>query len=194
MLGIARVVLCIGALAWTTAGTGQDLSLTTDCEGGFREFIHLAEAGGVGSDVKNANIDIAGDKVRVELVRVGAPNKLLFLTRKRSREAHSRYFDIALGNNATASDLETVGKALDRVFHADPFHIVGVEASPDGEPIPGLMQAWEHDGWRGVVHACERRMMILASLEYTVGVIVVVGLGLLTSLAVLWARPPSCSW
>src|SRR5262245_40989340 len=190
MLRIARVVLCVSALAWTTSGAGQDLSLTTDCEAGFREFIHLAESDGVGSDVKDANIDIADDKVRVELVRVGAPNKLLFLTRKRSRQPHSRYFDITLGDNANASDMETVGKALDRVFHSDPFHIIGVEASPDGEPIPGLMEAWNYDGWSGVVQACERRTMVLASLEYTVGVIAVVALALLTSLAIMWGGPP----
>ena len=100
-------------------------------------------------------------------------------------------FDIALGHGATADDLDRVGKALDEVFRSDPFEIVGLEASPDGEPISSLIEAWGRDGWSGVARAWERRAMVLASLRYTVGVIVLVALALLLSLALLWgSRPP----
>src|SRR3989442_12035375 len=43
----------------------------------------------LGTDVSDANVAIADNRVRVELVRAGAPNKLLFLTRKRSLESPS---------------------------------------------------------------------------------------------------------
>jgi len=175
----------------SVSAAAQDLSLTRDCEVGFRQFISLAEAGRLGTDVSDANVAIADNQVRVELLRAGAPNKLLFLTRKRSPESRSRYFDIALGEGATADDLDRVGKALDEVFSSDPFQIIGLEASPDGEPIPSLIEAWGHDGWRGVARAYERQTMVLASVRYTVAVIVLVALALLVSLALLWgSRPP----
>ena len=191
MSRVARVALCLGAMVCSLSAAAQDLSLTRDCEVGFRQFINLAEAGRLGTDVSDANVAIADNQVRVELVRAGAPNKLLFLTRKRSPESPSRYFDIALGEGATADDLDRVGKALDEVFSSDPFQIVGLEASPDGEPISSLIEAWGRDGWSGVARAWERRAMVLASLRYTVGVIVLVALALLLSLALLWgSRPP----
>ena len=191
MSRVARVALCLGAMVCSLSAAAQDLSLTRDCEVGFRQFINLAEAGRLGTDVSDANVAIADNQVRVELVRAGAPNKLLFLTRKRSLESPSRYFDIALGEGATADDVDRVGKALDEVFSSDPFQIIGLEASPDGDPIPSLIEAWRQDGWRGVARACERRTMVLASVRYTVGVIVLVALALLLSLALLWgSRPP----
>ena len=191
MSSVARVALCLGAMVCSVSAAAQELSLTTDCEVGFRQFIHLAEAGRFGTDVSDANVAVADNQVRVELVRAGAPNKLLFLTRKRSLESPSRYFDIALGEGATADDVDRVGKALDEVFSSDPFQIIGLEASPDGDPMPSLIDAWGHDGWSGVARAWERRTMVLASLRYTVGVIVLVALALLLSLALLWgSRPP----
>ena len=90
MSRVARVALCLGAMVCSVSAAAQDLSLTRDCEVGFRQFISLAEAGRLGTDVSDANVAIADNQVRVELVRAGAPNKLLFLTRKRSPEPEQK--------------------------------------------------------------------------------------------------------
>src|SRR5437763_4219192 len=138
MSRVARVALGLGAMVCSLSAAAQDLSLTRDCEVGFRQFINLAEAGRLGTDVSDANVAVADNQVRVELVRAGAPSKLLFLTRKRSPESPSRYFDIALGEGATADDMDRVGKAVDEVVPSDPFEIVALAPSPDGEPMSRL--------------------------------------------------------
>ena len=76
MVRMVRAALCLGALAWTTSLAAQELSLTPDSEVGFRQFMQLAEAGGLGSDVSHANVAIAGDKVRVEIGRASCRERV----------------------------------------------------------------------------------------------------------------------
>lgn len=185
---LTRVVSFL--LVWNAPAIAQDVTLSKDCEEGFRRLMHLAQGGQLGDDVSNANIGIAGNQVRLELVRTGAPNKQLLLTPKRSPHEISRYFDVAAGDGATASDVERVGRALDDVFRKDPFHVLGVEGPPTGDPIPSLTEAWAYGGWRGVLRVCERRMMVLAGLEYTIAVIVALAFVSLASLVLLWASIP----
>lgn len=168
----------------------QELTLTTDSEASFRRFIHMAQNGELGADVSNANVELNGAQAGIELVRRAAPGKFLVLTPKRSQQAGSRYFDIAPGDNATAADVVLVGRALDRCFGEDPFQYAGLEESLAGGPMPGIAEAWAVGGWRGVLRAFERRLMALASLEYTVAIIVGLVLGFIASLVVLWGTNP----
>ena len=182
-------ILLIGC-AWTAAALGQDLVLTTSCEGGFRRLIHMAQSGRFGADVTNANVGIGDNQVRVELVRAGASSKRLVLTRKRSHEMNCRYFDIALGDGATVSDAEQLGRALDEIFPADPYEVIGLEDSSTVDRLPNVAEAWAYDGWRGVLQSFESRMMVLATLRYTVGVIAVLSIGLVATLVLLWGSDP----
>jgi hypothetical protein len=192
MTSCARVICVATAVLSGLIGSAvaDDLTLTKDCEEGFRRLLHMAQAGQLGDDVRDANISVDGIHVRVELVRPGAANAVVLLTPKRSPRSSAKYFDVARGDNATENDVARVGRALDAVFSADPFQVLGHEGSPAGDRMPSLMQAWSSGSWRGVGRLVERRMMVLASLEYTVGVIVALALGLIASLAVLWGSVP----
>jgi hypothetical protein len=148
----------------------------------------MAQQGRLGDDVTNANVGVEKTRVRVELLRTGAPSKMIWLAPKRSEQALARFFDITAGEGASEDDLVRVGRALDEIFPADPFVIAGFEASPGGEAIPGFIEAWTSDGWRGIVRVFERRMMAFASVEYTTGVLVVLAIGVVTTLALLWGR------
>ena len=187
------------ALAWLVGGllskvpaAGQDdLTLTTACEAGFRRFIQLAQSGRLGDDVSNANVGVIGNQVRVELVRSEAPATVFLLTPKRTTQAVSRYFEVVPSGGATAEDVARVGRVLDEVFPTDPFQITGFEGSPTGDVVPGLVAAWSTDGWRAALRVLERRMVVLASLAYTVGVIVVLALASLAGIALMWGSMPS---
>jgi hypothetical protein len=170
--------------------TAQELTLTTDSEANFRRFIHMAQTGQLGADVTNANIAMDGARVRLELVRHDAPSKVFVLEPRRTHPGHSRFFEITLAERATSDDLERVGRALDQCFQADPFQFAGLEESLAEEPMQGFGAAWTYGGWRGVARAFERRMMSLASLEYTVAVMVVLVAGFAASLALLWSAHP----
>jgi hypothetical protein len=170
--------------------TAQDLMLTEACEEDFRRLIRMAQEGRLGDDVTNANVGVEYVRVRVELVRAGAPSKVLWLTPKRSRQKLARFFDLSAGERASESDLVRVGSALDEIFAYDPFTLAGLEASPGGAPIPGFAEAWAHGGWKGILRAFERRMMALAGIEYTVAVIVLLALALLGDLLLLWTAAP----
>lgn len=193
MMSLARVVLSsvLLVLAWTVAATAQDLALPKDSEDSFLRFIHMAQGGALGDDVTNANVNISETGTRVELVRAVGSAKILLLSPKRSQQTTCRYFDIAPGENATASDVARVGRVLDECFLDDPFQFAGLEESLSLSPVPGLTYAWAYGGWRGILRVVERRMMGLASLEYTVGVIVALSLGFVASLALLWGSAPN---
>jgi hypothetical protein len=193
--------LCSAAVAQDPALTEKneivaqrraDLALTRDSEVAFERFIHMAQTGQLGEDVSNANVGILKNHVRVELVRPGAPVKVLLLTPKGSNQAVCRYFDIAAGDGATAGDVARVGQALDAVFGADPFQLAYdvFNASPGGDPLPSLAEAWAYGGWRGVLHGFERRTVALAGLPYTIVVIVALAAAFLTSLWLLWGSTP----
>lgn len=184
------VVALLCLLAWGGRVNAQELTLTTDSEESFRRFISIAQSGKLGDDVSNANVALIGAQARVELVRGGAPVKVLVLTPKRSKQTVSRYFDIAPGENATSEDVQLVGRVLDECFTEDPFQFAGLEESLAGGPMPGIGEAWTYGGWRGVRRVFERRMMTLASLEYTVAVSVGLLLGFVASLGVLWVTNP----
>ena len=169
----------------------QDMVLTKSCEAGFRRFIGLAEGGALGDDVTTANVAALGDHARVELVRKQGPVKVLVLKPKRTPHSIARYFDIEAGVNANADDVARVGGALDQAFAEDPFGILGLEAPATTGSVPGIGEAWAYGGWTAVLDALERRMMILAGLRYTVGVIVALGLGTLASLVLLWGTVPA---
>jgi len=173
----------------------RDLALTRDSEAAFERLIRMAQAGQLGDDVTNANVGIVKNHVRVELVRAGAPMKVLFLTPKGSTPGMSRYFAVTPGDAATARDAARVGHALDLVFDVDPFQRAYdfFNVAPGGAPLPSLFEAWTFDGWRGVTRGLERRMAALASLTYTVAVIVALSASFLASLWVLWGAPSQCA-
>lgn len=181
----------LGCLAWSTRAGAQELTLTQDSEESFRRFIHMAQSGTLGDDVRNANVALEGAQARVELVRDAAPGKLLVLTPKRSQQTVSRYFDIAPGENATPEDVRLVGRALDACFGEDPFQFAGLEESLAGGPMPGIGEAWTYGGWQGVLRVFERRMMALASLEYTVAISIALAVGFFASLIVVWGTSPA---
>ena len=170
----------------------RDLALTKDSEVAFERFIHMAQTGQMGHDVTNANVGILKNHVRVELVRAGAPVKLLLLTPKDSTQTASRYFHIEAGEGATASDVARVGRALDEVFAEDPFQLAYdfFNAAPGGAPIPSLADAWVYGGWTGVLHGLGRRMAALAGIPYTVAVIVALTTALACSLVLLCGSTP----
>ncbi len=205
VVGLAAV-LAVG-LMWNHPAAGQstpaggdegvsrrwpDLALTTNCEAGFRRFIHMAQTGQLGRDVTNANVGILKNHVRVELVRGGTSNKLLLLTPKSGGQTMARYFNIEPGEGATATDVARVGQALDEAFDADPFELAYdfFNAVPAGDPIPRLADAWAYGGWAGVMRTVERRMAALVGPRYTIAVIVGVGASLLASLVLLWGSTP----
>lgn len=195
-MSVVRVAFVAAILLsgrWGNASAAaQDLVLTERCEDGFRRLIHMAQTGQLGSDVTNANVGILNNQVRVELVRAGAANKLLVLTLKSSPHTISRYFDVAPGEGATASDVVRVGKALDEVFVEDPFQVLGLEETLSGTRIPSFTEAWAYGGWREVLRVFERRMMVIASVRYTITVIAALAAGLVASLSLLWgSAPPS---
>ena len=181
-------VTVVAALAWNRPASAQTVALTVRSEAGFRRFIEMAQSGRLGDDVTNANVAISHDHVRVELVGFGGRNQEFLLTYPRTERF--RYFDVAAGAGATDDDVDRVGRALDEAFAGDPFQISGVEESRDGEPIPSLTTAWARGGVPGILRAIELRMMVLTSLRYTVGVIVVLTVGLTGCLALLWAADP----
>jgi len=171
----------------------RDLALTTDSEVAFERFIHMAQTGQLGDDVTNANVGILKNHVRVELVRAGAPVKVLLLTPKDAAQGVCRFFNIEPREGATASDVARVGHALDEVFAEDPFRLAYdfYNATPGGDPIPTLAMAWGDGGWRGVRRVVERRIVALAGLTYTIGVIVALAVALLGSLVLLWGSTPA---
>jgi hypothetical protein len=173
-------------IAMTAPVSAQELTLHRDCETGFREIIRLAQTGRLGEDVVNANVNIDGNRVEIELVRAHGPAGVLKLTPKQSAQSASRYFDIAVGPGGSRLDAQRVGAALDAVFVVDPFDILGLEGTPGDEPIPGIAAAWGYGGWRGVARVLERRMMVLASVEYVAGVSAGMGVGVLAGLVLLW--------
>jgi hypothetical protein len=188
---LCAAAFLVGALLWTAGAAAQDdLTLSTACEAGFRRFIEMAESGRLGDDVTDANVGVAGNRVRVELVRSGAPMAILQLTPKRSPQTISRYFEVVPGDGASATDAERVGRALDDVFGEDPFQIRGLEGSPAGDAMPSLVAAWASGGCRGVLRVFERRMAVLASRSYTIAVIVALAVASLASLALLWGSVP----
>jgi hypothetical protein len=188
-LRLLCLLACLaGTPLWNTTASAQSLALTTDSEEGFRRVIRMAQTGQLGDEVTNANVAIAHDHARLELVRAARPSQVFLLTR--AVDTTTRYFDVAPVEGAVASDVERVGRALAEAFREDPFRVAGLEESHARGVIPGLGEAWADGGWRGVVHACERRMMVLASLGYTIGVIAVLALAMLASLALLWGSAP----
>lgn len=190
-LGTVRVAALVASgLLWVAAASAQDVTLTEDCEEGFRQLIRMAQGGRLGDNVTNASVAAVGSQVRVELVRAGAPATVLMLTPKRSPRAVSRYFDVAPGDGATVRDVERVGRALDDVFLEDPFRTLGYERLPDSGPIAPFADAWAYGGSRAVLRGLELHMMVLASLRYTVVVIVAVALGVLATVVLLWGSIP----
>ena len=187
-------IFALTVLLWSASASAQDLMLPPFSEVGFLQLIHMAQTGQLGEDVTNANVEVFKTWVQVELVRAEAPTKLLRLTPKSSTQTICRYFNIEAGEGATTSDVERVGKALDEVFAGDPFQLDPgfFDEPPGGEPIPRLADVWQYGGWRGVLRVLERRTTALASLGYTIAVIVVVSTVLLASLLLLWGSERPC--
>ena len=166
--------------------SAQDLALTRDCEVGFQRIIQSAQNGELGDDVTNANVGVSPHRVEIELVRRNGSNKVLLLTRRTSTQALSRYFDIELGEHATASDAARVGRVLDQAFQEDPFEVAfdffGALAMSD---FPTLTEAWQYGGWTRVLRVAEGRLAAPVGLRSTVAVIVLVATALLASLVLL---------
>lgn len=183
------LVACLaGALVSNTTASAQSLGLTTDAEEGFRRFIRMAQTGQLGDEITNANVAIEHDHVRLELVLDARPAQVFRLTR--AADTTGGYFDVAPGEGADASGAGRVASALHVAFRENPYQVVGLEESYASGPIPGLIEAWADGGWRGVARAYERRLMVPASLGYTIGVIAVLALAMLASLALLWGSVP----
>ncbi len=190
MMSRARLVcvasFLLSGLFWSRSATARDFALTKDCEDGFRRFIHMAQVGQLGDDVTNANIGVFGDRAHVELVRRAAPNKVLFLTPKMSPQTICRYFDIAPGDGSNPSDVVRVGKALDEVFGHDPFEVPGLEAW-------SVSPRCEYGQRLALLSCALGRMMVPASIQYTIGVIMALALVLFASVVLLCGSSPSRS-
>ena len=109
-----------------------------------------------------------------------------------SNKSVSRYFDIEAGDGATTGDVARVGRALDKVFPADPFQLVlgFFEASAGSAPLPSIGDSWRRGGLTGVVTGLERRTAALASRQYTIAVILTLAIGLLAGVVLLWTSAP----
>ena len=185
------MAILVSLVLWGIPAPAQDLVLTKDSEPGFWRLIDAAQAGQLGDDVSNANVGALFDKVRIELVRKSGAPALLYLTRKRSTQPLSRYFDIEIGAGATAADAARVGTALDEAFHADPFAVsFDFFGARSGESFPTVAAAWKYGGWRRVVGVLEDRLTAPAGVGYTAAVIIASASALLASLMLLWGAEP----
>lgn len=184
----------VAALCWIVAtfvpSATAAQALPEDSEEGFRRFMAMAEAGELGDDVIRANVGVVKDRAHIELVRTPEPSKFFVLTIRESPHAASRFFDVAPDQGATPDDVRRVGAALDRAFTRDPFRLTGVELFPGHGPRPGVFEAWNRGGWRGVLRAAEVHMMTAASLRRTITVSLLLGVGLIAATALLWSAPP----
>lgn len=175
------------------AARWSEVTLPADSEEGFRRFIAMAQAGELGEDVTNANVNVYMNHARIELVRAGGPPKRLLLTPKSTATTESRYFDLWSDEMLTGEELRRVAAALDHAFDGAPFHSTYgfFNAQPGDAPIPSLTTAWTYSGWPGIVRTLQRRMVALASLTYTGAVIAALVVAISVSVAVLWvAKPP----
>jgi len=181
-----------GTLLCSTLAYAQDLALTKDSEFGFQRLIHFAQTGRLGDDIANANVGVLKDRVRIELIGRNGETRLLLLTRKTSTLALARYFDIEVGQGATASDAARVGKALDEAFEADPFEVAlgAVGAYPGAQRVPSLAEAWRDGGARGVFRSLAWCVVTPPGLGYTLTVTVLLAIAALASLIVLWGSAP----
>jgi len=176
LLAMLRVVVAVAA---------TDLVLTTGSDLGFRRLIQMAQQGELGEAVHNANISIDKKRVRVELLGDG-PAKNLWLSHKSTPQDLSRYFHVEPGDGATVDDVHRLSVALDAVFTQDPFGVsIDAVGSSLGGPAPSWGEVWAGGGLLGMVKELERRLTSLASLSYTVALIVVLAGGLAVSLVVL---------
>lgn len=178
-------------LLWSMPAPAQDLILTKDSEPGFWRLIDAAQVGQFGDNVINANVGVSFGNVRIELVRKSGANPILFLTRKRSTQPLSRYFDIEIGPGATASDAARLGKVLDEAFQDDPFEpsfdFFGGRTSA---AFPSLAKAWKYGGWSRALGVLEGRLTAPVGVGYTIAVILASASALLASLVLLWASEP----
>jgi hypothetical protein len=169
----------------------QDVALTPASELGFRRFMRAAESGELGSDVTGANVGIAPHRVQVELVRPGQANKLLFLTHKSSKPGPARYFDIELGQAATASDAARVARILDAAFEEDPFEVVvGFVGAHAPSHFPTLTEAWKEGGWAEVLWALDGRLTAPVGVTDAAVVAAALAVAVLASLILLWGSTP----
>jgi hypothetical protein len=118
---------------------------------------------------------------------------VLLLSPPQPGGGNSRYFTVEPGPRATAEDVGRVARALDAAFREDPFELAYdfFNASPGGDPIPGLWEAAAADGWNGVVRVLARRTVALASAEYTIAVVVLLSAALLANLLLVWGSTPN---
>ncbi len=174
----------LSALLWTVPAPGQPVSqgksdesqrhlvLTKRSEDGFRAFRDALRGGRLGADVHDVNISVSEGSVQVELLRRGAPHTVVRLSEPTSGSGGAGYFDVRALENASAADLVQIGRLLDEVFTSGPF----------------LEELAVRDVERAPLQADEMRS---ASLEYTVAVIVLGGLGLLLSIGILCMPAPT---
>lgn len=155
--------------------------LTQESEQGFTRFMELVRSGKLGPDVQEAGIDVAGSDVELELIRKSSPHMMIRLRRRTSDTGFSRHFDLEARENASADDLARVGQLLDEVFTASPFQEV-LARNPEG---PSARRGEEESTGPRMPRGLESRLVGPASLEYTIGIIVLIGLGLLASIITL---------
>lgn len=181
------VGLVLAALLWAAAADGEPvrheapegperrLVLTRDSEEGFRRFMAAVRDGRLGADVREVNVGVSGGRVRVEILRRGAPDLVVRLGPPTSAARVARRFDVEAVENASADDLARIGRLLDEVFATDPFL---EEPSLRGDST----DAPQRD---------ELRRMRTASRAYAIAVVALGGLGLLASLGVLGLSAPA---
>jgi hypothetical protein len=121
------------------------------------------------------NISVSKRSVQVELLRGSAPRMVVRLSEPTSDTGVARYFDVQAVETASADDLVRIGRLLDEIFTSDPF--LEKRSIRDVQP-----DAWQAD---------EPRLMHSASLEYTIAVIALGGLGVLVSLGILCMPVPT---
>jgi hypothetical protein len=181
----------VALLLLSIPAPAQNLALTKDSEFGFQRLIRSAQNGELGDDVTNVNVGVSPHRVQIELVRANGVNKLLFLKRKSSTQGPSRYFDIELGDAATASDAARVGTILDEAFEEDPFEVaIGPFGGQPTSHFPTLMQAWKDGGWTRVLWALEGQLTAPVGVRHAAAIVMALAIAVLASLILLWGSTP----
>ena len=191
------------ALLWTVSARAQpieqrssdvsqpQLVLTKESEEGFRGFMDMVHNGKLGPDIRETNISVSGSSARLELLRESGPNMVLRLSQPSAGTGFSRYFDVQALENASANDCARVGKLLDEVFTSSPFEDMPLRSQPAPDGARPASNVGAETAWQSAWRALQFRLMLPASLRYTIAVIILTGVGLLASIVILCMPAPT---
>jgi hypothetical protein len=170
--------------------------LTQESEAVFKTVLTAAQTGKLGPGVKNANITILGEKVRIELV-LTTGKKGFVLTHPPAEGASQppRFFTLAPDADAVRADAARLIAILDEVFTSDPW-LEPVDWFNHDPVIKGgaPVDPYRRDGFRGLVASLGRRFVSHASRRFTIGLLAVLISLLAGGTTMLWrARPDRSS-